>query len=219
VRVCVVVSAVAFLIALLSAVGLAWPDFAVQNYAEDMALETATAAFFFAAFCVGAFRIWRHGARDLWLLVASGVALLGFLDELSFGERQFGWQAYELQGTKIDAVHDLLQVARRTVAGSTDHPYLLAALLAGLLVAAVPLLVRWSNGLLAQARDGLSVDVVTFAAALGLIAFSQLLDLHLGPFRQPWIEQSYVEEHMEFGAALLVLAFALTRGRQRWSGA
>jgi hypothetical protein len=80
---------------------------------EDSLLETMSALSYLAA-AILAFVIARknHPARRaLWFIGA--VALVGFLDELSFGERLFNLQMPVIRGKKIDAVHDVVSLAFR----------------------------------------------------------------------------------------------------------
>src|SRR5688572_22142314 len=73
--------------------GMRWPVFG-----EDRALEMATAWVFLAAFAIGLLLLRQPMARryPALLPVAAGLGLLGFLDEISFGARYFGWSMPEM---------------------------------------------------------------------------------------------------------------------------
>jgi hypothetical protein len=80
-------------------------------FGEDRLVETITALFFLAAFIIGVAFLIAHRSRRYRVLqlIASSLALLGFLDEISFGARLFGWSMPEmLGGGQFDGAHDLV---------------------------------------------------------------------------------------------------------------
>jgi len=88
-------------------------------FREDGAVENLTAILLICTF-VYATRLLVSGrivtkVLRRWLLVFAVVGLLGFLDELSYGERLFGFSFPIVQGVKLDAIHDLIEIAVRTV--------------------------------------------------------------------------------------------------------
>ena len=81
---------------------------------EDKFLENLTALIFFQGFIIGAINIYRFKSlrhRKIYLFIPL-IALLGFLDELSFGERIFGFSFPVFYGIKIDAAHDIFNLAK-----------------------------------------------------------------------------------------------------------
>lgn len=80
---------------------------------EDRYLEQLTALLFVLAFGFGVYRIAR-ARRAIAVRFAIAIpllGLLGFLDEISFGERAFGLDMPSVGGNKIDGAHDLIFVA------------------------------------------------------------------------------------------------------------
>ncbi|MDY6782358.1 MAG: hypothetical protein SW833_07370 [Cyanobacteriota bacterium] len=82
---------------------------------EDKFLENLTALVFLQAFIVSAINLYRfnHLYKKKIYLFIPAISLLGFLDELSFGERIFKFSAPVVYGTKIDAAHDLFNLIKK----------------------------------------------------------------------------------------------------------
>lgn len=79
---------------------------------EDQFMENLTTILFLETFLVGIYTVIKLSnkpRRKLYLAIPV-VGLASFLSELSFGERIFYFDAPEINGVKIDAVHDLLSV-------------------------------------------------------------------------------------------------------------
>ena len=100
----------------MSITGLAYifaPEWRGNIINEDHVVEQATTLTFAAAFLIGVTSIMRSqglASRKLHALIPVA-GLIGFLDELSFGERVFGFTAPTLYGIDIDGTHDLVRVA------------------------------------------------------------------------------------------------------------
>jgi hypothetical protein len=102
---------------------------------EDQLVENLTAFFFFSAFVLAFvffLKLWRI-RRHAGLAAVSVVALVGFLDEISFGERLFDLSMPVVGGVKFDAVHDVIEIARENILFTPGLP-IAAAILAALLV-------------------------------------------------------------------------------------
>ena len=193
--------AVFLLVMSLSALALAAPGLARWwIFAEDRLVETATAIAYLAAGLVAG-RALLAGARPRsWLGFVAGVGLLGFLDEMSFGERMIGFEAPVVGGVKIDAAHDLAQLARRILDHAFDAPVLTAlALAACLLVAALAL--RAAMRRRPPPHAGLIV------AAVACVTAAQSFDLHLPFLRHDVLSATYLEESLELASGLFLLAF------------
>ncbi len=158
--------------ALLSA---AWPAARPILFHEDRIVEWATVIVFFGAFLT-AIRSWFIGPRDD-LLVASvgGLGLLGALDEISFGERLLDLSMPVVAGVKLDAAHDLLDLARVIIRETSETPYLVAGVGTVAVLAAL-LGIAW---LLARSgfRWGTRTGRIRIAMAVLLVAIAVLLDL------------------------------------------
>jgi hypothetical protein len=116
---------------------------------EDRLVETLSAAMFLCA-GIYATRLWWMASESpsldrLALAFIAALSLVGFLDEISFGERIIHFDVYKIVGIRIDGVHDLIEVAnelRREWFGPMDfvEKVFLVALACSLIVlAAAPL--------------------------------------------------------------------------------
>jgi len=179
-------------------------------FGEDRLVETITALFFIAAFIVGVVCLMAYRARRyrVLLFIASSLGLLGFLDEVSFGARLFGWSMPEMAGGgEFDGAHDLVILTYRL--GAEADPIIIAAICASI-VLIIPLCVlRWYSQLL-----GLTHRVLTepayglFAIFVAGVAMAAVLDLRIGLLRHLGPIEELVE--MNSGLALL-LAVLWTR--------
>ncbi len=165
---------------LLAAAGYGLPDpWHELVYGEDRLIESASAVLFLAAFALAALRSARHPARRGTVGVLGGVALVGFLDEVSFGERVFLLHMPRVSGVKVDAAHDLLDILWRRWQPSSSHDervvYGAIALAA---VASVALIVA---GLVVRRIDGSPIPAYRrmIAVVVGLLALAVLFDLDL----------------------------------------
>ncbi|WP_162917441.1 hypothetical protein [Dongia deserti] len=191
----------------LYAVGLRAPVFG-----EDRAVEVATALLFLAAFVVGAF-LRRPGPRDYRILlpVAAGLGILGFLDEISFGARLFGWSMPEMTGGgEFDGAHDLFILTYRL--SSHVDPMLMVTIVGGASVIGLVFMILWCRELFGLARR-IVADRTYSAMALFIaaIAFSALLDLDIGVLDR----LGPLEEIAELNAALALLVVSMGANRRR----
>jgi len=79
---------------------------------EDGVIEAATAVLFLGAAAVGSVGVLRSGATRIHSLIPI-VGLLGFLDEMRFGARIFGFSPPSVNEVEVDSFHDVLTVADR----------------------------------------------------------------------------------------------------------
>ncbi len=189
---------------------VAAPDIAAVHYSEDHVVEWTTAGLFALAGLVAFFRQSRQSRFDPVFAVVGFVGFVAALDELSFGERLFGWQPPVLFGTKIDGVHDFLQMTRSALAQNLANPVPLALAMLAFAALVTWLVVRKyrAGGLL----DGLvrrCPEWRLFAAATACVAVALTLDLHLGALQHPLVEALQIEESLEFTAGLLMLLFCI----------
>jgi hypothetical protein len=79
---------------------------------EDHFLENLTTILFFESFLISLFAVTRlqNKFRKKLYVAIPLVGLIGFLDELSFGERLFDFTPPTANGIRVDAAHDLLSV-------------------------------------------------------------------------------------------------------------
>lgn len=99
-------------------------------YQEDGIVENLTAIIFLCSGIIGLFCFsqWPNKHPNRWIpLSIFAIGVLGFLDEISFGERIFRWKPAEFRGDPIDAIHDYLFFAYRLLIDSFTKKQLLSA--------------------------------------------------------------------------------------------
>ncbi len=189
---------------------------------EDSLIENLTAGIFFCAFLFALVVFTAQGNRPAaerkWLFLLMVLGLACFLDEISFGERLLGLTMPMLGQTKIDSMHDLIQLGIDKVPGPiTDYQlqflFLLLAVLGLFLLAALKYCKRNFSTVIAGKYFPLTFVMVCF---FGLVSLALLLDAKLFPFRG---EQA-VEELLELNAALAlltccVIVYQLETGKPR----
>ncbi len=175
-------------------------------FGEDDVVEMATAFLLLASFIVGLRLLWRR-ARHYPVLVpvAAGLGLLGFLDEISFGARYFGWSMPEMSGGgEFDGAHDFVILTYRLAAeaGST-------VVGGGLVTIALVCVLRWREGL-HRLAGAITADRAYSAMALFVagIALASVIDLDTGFLKR----LGPLEEIVELNAAAALLATVMIAG-------
>lgn len=195
-----------FIVSVLFAV---LPAFRNYLFREDGLIENLTAAIFLSAFYVSMYFIVRKGKRQLSLVLISLVGLVGFLDEVSFGERHFNLTMPRYDGVKFDAVHDGLFWGYLKLAGLiAAHPdaslLVFSVILAAVLTGAVMARERLVDLVGTIRREQKRMMVVIFFLLLGT---AMLVDLD-------FIENDYLyymEEMFEMFAGVALIFCALSR--------
>jgi hypothetical protein len=95
------------------------PNYRGYLFSEDGLIENLSAIFFLISFFLGLIFIFNNNIHRKALIFISAVGLLGFLDELSFGESLFGFNMPRIYGVKIDAVHDFFFLGYKVIMGLT----------------------------------------------------------------------------------------------------
>jgi hypothetical protein len=180
-------------------------------FGEDRIVETATALLFLAAFAVGlAFLIaYRSRRYRVLLLIASSLGLLGFLDEISFGARLFGWSMPKMAGGgEFDGAHDFVILIYRV--GAEADPIVIAAICATLVLTSL-LGVRYWHAQILSLTHRMFTDPAygLFALFVGGVGVAAILDLDIGFLRH----LGPVEEIVELNAALALLLSVLWTNR------
>jgi hypothetical protein len=199
------ISATFIAVVLLFIIGLSRPDWLV----EDGLVETMGAMSFAAAALLALGAALRKSAvltlteRSL-LVGTSGLSLLLFLSEISFGARIFDIQMPQMSGGgEFDGGHDIVMVLFRQVSDGGPSGMLVAAATTGLLlIGAIALLYRFGQQARAVVRSVLSSAFeFRLAVALGMLASAAALDLIRSH------KAGVLEEILEFSAsAVLILA-------------
>lgn len=109
--------AVFFNLFILSLIYLFIPALRFSLIAENQFLENLTAIFYFDSFVLGLLffaQIKNKEYCSIYILVPI-LSLLGFLDEISFGQELFSLEMPVVGRTRIDGIHDLLSLAKDLV--------------------------------------------------------------------------------------------------------
>jgi hypothetical protein len=169
---------------------------------EDGPIETATALVFALAIGVGIWAIRTSAAPRIHWLVP-GFALVALLDELSFGARIFGWSAPTIAGVEFDSLHDVFDIADRTLGDLGIGRTMTAAILLAVVLSVGAAL--FASGRLQQIVAWLSAHrpLALVAAAIGMLAVAVVIDQIFSSDLA-----RFVEELLEFGGAIVTVLAA-----------
>jgi hypothetical protein len=204
----------AFIFLLLNSISI-WlfftrPELRGEFLYEDRLVENWSTGLFLAAFVVGLFLfLWIKNISKISLVVPI-LGLLGFLEEISFGERYFKLTMPIVAGVKLDSIHDLVDliIAGETRSFLMENLIFLAVFGLLVLAVAVGLLVRsWEK---VSLHFGSQPALIYAVLALFYVGLSQVLDLELFPSQ--WSRG--IEEILELNAAVALVfgAFVMRRG-------
>lgn len=76
-----------------------------------MLIENISAGLFFISFILGLRFLLKSKTSRKEIATVSAISLLGFLDELSFGERHLDIEMHKIYDVKIDSAHDFVSLA------------------------------------------------------------------------------------------------------------
>lgn len=181
---------------------------------EDQLIETLTALLFLAAaiYCfVGFIKNKNAGRRTSWFLFGS-LGLIGFLDELSFGERIFNLSMPSVRGVQIDAAHDFFELGFTMYRHGLDrYPVLAISLIVGALVVAGLIIYRFRTAIKNFIGTVLTAQSYRFLMIGCILVFVALvIDLEM-------IHNTYLfllEELFEMNAAFALLLGSICIGRE-----
>jgi hypothetical protein len=157
-----------------------FPDLRDFLVAEDRLTEDLTALFYLLSFSLGIFlisRIKEKKYRRIYLAIPV-IGLLGFLEELSYGERIFKFKTPLIYNEYFDALHDLLPIAVNYLQLHATFLLFVLPVLFFVLIAVVMLKYRrYIPGI----PEFISSYPPTgfFLIAAGMILFAQVYDLNL----------------------------------------
>ncbi len=208
------------LVILAGAAVYAWfPAYRTYLVAEDSLVENLTAISFLCTFLLGLIFLLRTRNMDRkgnsfkWFILLSALGLLGFLEELSFGERLFDMSMPVLSGWKIDALHDFLYVGYRIMKRHVNMHHLIFFVLLscagmGFLAANTRYRVKLRQAALALINRPPYLFLLFF---LVFISVAAMIDLKIIPNRP----RRLFEELFELNAALATLfcCFSIVRER------
>lgn len=161
----------------------------------------------------------REGEARWTAAGLSAFGIIGFLDEISFGERWFGFNAPVVYEKRIHGPHDLIKVARRLSENAVEADPVLFVLVAGslgvlcLVLTFKPALRIYRAAVASPLRPVYLMAVI----AVVLLAASQAIDqriLFQREHRELFIAMEELFE-LNAGLALLVACFALSKSQKK----
>ena len=204
-------------ITMLAAFGVYFwmPSYRSYLLKEDSLIENLSAGLYLVSFGMGLLFFLKSKMDRKALAAVSAVSLLGFLDEISFGERLFDLDMPRIYGMEIDAAHDLVCLAYRMIMRlAAAYPaYLILFLSAGIIIVTVPLLKYRSE--LSKIIAGIHREEPFLLALFFtiLIFFSIVIDLEIVHNKVLFM----IEELFEMNAALALLMCCFSLHAQRSS--
>lgn len=112
-------------------VGIWMPGYKAYLIKEDSLVENLSAFFFLSTFFLSFLFFLKRKKHRKALIIVSAVGLLGFLDEISFGERLFALNMPYIGSVKIDALHDFFFLGYKVIKGFTHSHAIFVYLLIG----------------------------------------------------------------------------------------
>ena len=91
------------------------PDFLKSISKEDHLLENLTTGLLLGTAFVGLINSKRRQANTTAIAIYTILAIIGFLDEVSFGQRLFGFTPPMAGGTSLDGFHDLANMSKKII--------------------------------------------------------------------------------------------------------
>lgn len=185
-------------------------------YDEDQLIESIAAVLLLGVFLMSIKVLCSSELPSLQRGVAGFFAILGlvaFLDEVSYGQRFFGFSTLYMYNKPVDGVHDVFEIVRAMPASDQSLFFLWSAVIC--LVAITILWVsyqRWSRIVtFVRTHDGRLMSFFLFTALVFMILSTMLDFLEHKP---GWI--SFTEELLELnvGLALLFAVFSLALPRR-----
>lgn len=172
---------------------------------EDRLIENLTGFLFFVTFLLGLIFALKGNPQRKALIFLSIAGLICLFEELSFGERLFGFRMPEIMGFKIDALHDLLSV-EKSLGGNFIRnnsqlifPLLVITVLLTILI--ILLLIKYKNSIKKTALSIYQKPPVMLALIFAaLTVFALISDLEI-----VHINLMLAEEMFELNAAFALI--------------
>jgi len=174
-----------------------------DNLVENLTVLAFLIALAWAIYLVVRNRVPQRFKRWVWFI--GPVALLGTLDELSFGQRIFSLNSINFRGVGIDAVHDFLGVGYASLHQQLlTRPFITIATAVLLTIIGIALVYRARHWIIHRFTRSTSRECwAMLGFFLAMLTVSQFLDLDLLPFFRGFFV--LVEELLELDAAVLLI--------------
>lgn len=170
---------------------------------EDRVVENLSALFFLAAFVFALVLLRQKKARRRPLIVVAVLALVGFLDEVSFGGRIIGVEFPRYYGVYFDGVHDIVTISFDWAFDQVGNLLFLVLFIA--ICAAGTLVFFWCRKHLSQPGQLAEyLDEYFFGGLFCIfLPVAIVIDLHI----VDWDHLGLIEELLEMNAALVLLFY------------
>lgn len=176
---------------------------------EDGPVETATAILFLCGGLI-ALRTCLNDRGRAMSIAMTTIAFIGFLDELSFGERLLQYEALVIRGVRLDAIHDAPELVYSVI---VDKFAIWQMTLIGSLVVAVAVISTWGHHAWLRRIWNCSRTAPFLAMSLACVGLALLVD---EGFENTFLSESVViaslEEICELLAAAAVLCAVAVHG-------
>jgi hypothetical protein len=177
---------------------------------ENCCLETLTVVLYFATFILSLlfYVNFRKKPGAKFLLFASVAGLVGFLEEISYGQSLLHWKMPLVIGVEFDALHDLAEMGYKGFRYASRFAIGIA-IIAGLAILAAVLLFRFRKYLFRGMRwIGERPHFAYILIGASFLCIGQMIDV--GIFLKGNQHKALAEELLEMNAALALLFFPLS---------
>ncbi len=189
-------------------VGLWMPDYRAHLVNENGLVEHLSAFFFLGTFFLSLLFFIKSKKYRKELIAVSALGLLGFLDEISFGEWFFDLKMPHIGGVKIDAAHDFVFLGYILIKSFTDSHAIFVYLLIGVgAIMAITVALKYGYKLIGIISN--SYYKQTYILALffvSLVFTSLIIDLDILHNNALFA----IEESFEMNAAIALLFCSLS---------
>ncbi len=159
------------------------PDYRSYILREDSLVENLSAFFYLITFLLGSLFFIKSKRTIKPLVIVSAVGILGFLDEISFGERLFALHMPRIGDLKIDAAHDFIELGYWTIRSSiSSYPVFTYTLIVGSVILAAIVTIKYQHKLISTISILYRKQKQTFILVLffiSLIFAALVIDLEI----------------------------------------
>ena len=189
-------------------VGMWFPDYRAYLINEDSLVENLSVFFFLSTFSLSFLFVIKSKKNRKALIILLVLGLLGFLDEISFGERLFAFNMPFIGGVKIDAVHDFFYLGWIVIKSFTHSSAIFVYLLiGGGAIMAVIVAFKYRYKLIALISNGYYKQTYILALFFASLIFgAMIIDLEIVHNNALFA----LEESFEMNAAIALLFCCLS---------
>ena len=190
-----------------------FPDTSVYFHGEGTPVENLTAFFYLLASAFGIANAIRNRTLRQFSIVIAVLALVAFLDEISFGQFYLKYQPIRIGDKDIDAIHDIFGLIGKFILHGLKEdtiPTLAVIGVVGILVLAFLFVYRTQLWKWIQVNLRTSAFVLLICCA-GLLFIAETIDVVFSKIEQ----LKMLEELFEMCASVAILFSALSIGKDR----